>query len=133
MNNSNNITKLRKEATIYYNNFLESKKKSKKIFKNIIIYINTNKIELSSDNKENLKLLINHWNQTDNYSAQDYLNMKDIDLKINNSLDTDDLSLKELFNSYLLFGEKFRTSLIKFYEYVAEIEVLDPELKNSGK
>lgn len=125
-----NIKELREKATICYNNFIENKKKSKKIFKNIIIYINNNKIELSHSNKDNIKLLINHWNNTDNYSAQDYLDMKDIDLVINDSLDLSDLSLKELFNNYLIFSEKFRKDLIEFYKYVALIEELDKSKNN---
>jgi hypothetical protein len=124
-----NIKDLREKATIYYNSFIENKKKSKKIFKNIIIYINDNKIQLSESNKDNIKLLIHHWNNTDNYSAQDYLDMKDIDLVINDSLDSTDLSLKELFNNYLIFGEKFRKNLFDFYKYVALIEELEPSKK----
>jgi hypothetical protein len=123
----NNIKNLKQKATEYYNNFILNKKKSKKIFKNIIIYINTNKIELSDNTKENIKLLINHWNNNDNYSANDYLNMKEIDIEINNTLNNDDLSLKELFNNYLIFSENFRSNLIKFYEYVAQIEELEPQ------
>jgi hypothetical protein len=123
----NNIKNLKEKATEYYNNFILNKKKSKKIFKNIIIYINTNKIELTDDNKNNIKLLINHWNNNDTYSANDFLNMKEIDIKINNSINNDDLSLKELFNNYLILGEKFRSNLIKFYEYVAKIEQLEPQ------
>jgi hypothetical protein len=123
----NNIKNLKEKATEYYNNFILNKKKSKKIFKNIIIYINTNKIELSNNTKDNIKILINHWNNNDNYSANDYLNMKEIDIKINNSLNNDELSLKELFNNYLIFSENFRFNLIKFYEYVAQIEELEPQ------
>jgi len=123
----NNIKNLKEKATEYYNNFILNKKKSKKIFKNIIIYINTNKIELSNNTKDNIKLLINHWNNNDNYSANDYLNMKEIDIEINNSLNNDELSLKELFNNYLIFSENFRSNLIKFYEYVAQIEELEPQ------
>lgn len=123
----NNIKNLKQKATEYYNNFILNKKKSKKIFKNIIIYINTNKIELSDNNKDNIKLLINHWNNNDNYSANDYLNMKEIDIEINNTLTNDDLSLKEMFNNYLIFSENFRSNLIKFYEYVAQIEELEPQ------
>lgn len=121
-----NIKDLKEKATICYKNFIKNKKNSKKIFKNIIIYINDNKIELSQLNKDNIKLLINHWNNTDNYSAQDYLDMKDIDLVINENLDISDLSLKELFNNYLIFSEKFRKNLIEFYKYVALIEQLEP-------
>lgn len=123
----NNIKNLKEKATEYYNNFILNKKKSKKIFKNVIIYINTNKIELSNNTKDNIKLLINHWNNNDNYSANDYLNMKEIDIEINNTLNNDDLSLKELFNNYLIFSENFRSNLIKFYEYVAQIEELKPK------
>lgn len=123
----NNIKNLKEKATEYYNNFILNKKKSKKIFKNIIIYINTNKIELTDDNKNNIKLLINHWNNNDTYSANDFLNMKEIDIKINNSINNDDLSLKELFNNYLILGENFRSNLIKFYEFVAKIEELEPQ------
>lgn len=121
-----NIKELKEKATICYKDFIENKKKSKKTFKNIIIYINDNKIELSPSNKDNIKLLIHHWNNTDNYSAQDYLDMKDIDLVINDNLDISDLSLKELFNNYLIFSEKFRKDLIEFYKYVALIEKLEP-------
>lgn len=123
----NNIKNLKQKATEYYNNFILNKKKSKKIFKNIIIYINTNKIELSDNTKDNIKLLINHWNNNDNYSANHYLNMKEIDIEINNTLTNDDLSLKEMFNNYLIFSENFRSNLIKFYEYVAQIEELEPQ------
>lgn len=124
MENTNN---LKQKATLFYNNFNKNKKKCKKLFKDIVVYINENKIELSQSNKDNIKLLIHHWNNTKDYSAQDYLNMKDIDIEINNNLDNDNSSLKELFNSYLMFGEKFRSNLIKFYEYVAQIEELEPQ------
>ena len=121
MENTNN---LKQKATLFYNNFNKNKKKCKKLFKDIVVYINENKIELSQSNKDNIKLLIHHWNNTKDYSAQDYLNMKDIDLEINQNLDIDS-SLKELFNSYLFLGEEFRKNLFDFYKYVALIEKVE--------
>ena len=119
-----NTNDLKKKATIFYNNFIKNKKKCKKLFKDIVVYINENKIELSQSNKDNIKLLIQNWNNTKDYSAQDYLNMKDIDLEINQSLDIDS-SLKELFNNYLFLGEEFRKNLFDFYKYVALIEKVE--------
>ena len=115
---------LKNQATIHYNNFLDYKKKAKNVFKNIIVHINNNRIVLSSKSKEDIKSLILMWNNTENYSGQDYINMRDISQSIMDEI-TEDLSMKELFKNYLLFFDKFQKDLYKFYEYVAQIEELE--------
>ena len=115
---------LRNEATIYYNNFLDYKKKTKNVFKNIIIHINNHKIVLSNNSKENIKSLISMWNNTENYSGQDYINMRELSQSIMDGID-EDLSLKELFKNYLLFFDRFQKDLYKFYEYVSQIGELE--------
>lgn len=115
---------LRNEATICYNNFLDYKKKTKNVFKNIIIHINNHKITLSNNSKENIKSLISMWNNTENYSGQDYINMRELSQSIMDGID-EDLSLKELFKNYLLFFDRFQKDLYKFYEYVSQIEELE--------
>lgn len=111
---------IREEATLYYNNFLLYKKRTKKVFKSIVVYINTNKIVLEDVSKDNIKLLITKWNNTDNYSCQDYLDMRVISNNI--IINDEDLSLKELVKNYLFFFDKFHKDLYKFYEYASKIE-----------
>lgn len=117
---------LREKATLHYNNFLYFKKQTKKIFKNIIQYINNHSITFPQDIKDNFKLLISKWNNTDNYSGQDYLDMKDISTFINNYIiKQEDSSLKELFMNYLINFDKFQKDLYNFYEFAEKIKELE--------
>jgi hypothetical protein len=117
---------LREKATLHYNNFLFFKKETKKIFKNIIKYINNHSIIFPQDIKDNFKLLISKWNNTDNYSGQDYLDMKDISTSINNYIiKQEDSSLKELFMNCLINFDKFQKDLYNFYECAEKIKELE--------
>ena len=120
------IKELRDKATFHYNNFLYFKKQTKKIFKNIVQYINNHSITFPQDIKDNFKLLISKWNNTDNYSGQDYLDMKDISTSINNYIiKQEDSSLKELFMNYLINFDKFQKDLYNFYEFAEKIKELE--------
>lgn len=120
---------LRDKATLYYNNFLFFKKKSKQLFKKIIIYINDNNILLKSEIKDNIKILISKWNNTDNYSGQDYLDMKNISDTINNKLDNNELHIKDLFSIYLSNFDRFQKDLYNFYEYAEKIKEMEIIIK----
>ena len=123
------MKELRNKATLHYNNFLYFKKQTKKIFINIILYINTNKIILPDNCKENIRLLISKWNNTDNYSGQDYLDMKDISNNIINLIDDKEISLKELFKNYSINFDKFQKDLYNFYEFAEKIKEIEKNEK----
>ena len=70
--------------------------------------------------------MISKWNNTDNYSGQDYLDMKDISNNINHYIITnEDLSLQELFKNYLINFDKFQKDLYNFYEFAEKIKELE--------
>lgn len=104
----------REQASVLWNKCMEADRSSKHRFKDVVTYMNENRVELKSymncDRVRAIKLLIVAWNKDDK-NIEDYLKMKDYHAHFNGNYPNEDFN--QLWSAYITPTAHLRIDLMK--------------------
>ena len=113
-----------KELEKLYQSIWEGITLTKSLFKEVIIYINDNKITLPPVMKSHLKSLVSMWkhysNNKDNVNLKFFMDMKDHHSHLNGQLPNE--ALTKLWDKYLQSGLDFRVKYMKFNHLINQMD-----------